>query len=197
MTIHCGVRDGDGISPYYKAFLTQEIPNLGLVTVVGYISGDTSIELAQLWSSPFEGDTAGNAGGLDKASSLAQTQSGMTSKTLANGKLVWDGAEALEIPLTLQFVAHADAKIEVNDPIKYLMQMSSPELKDITPLGRIPQKVTLDLGRRLIANVFIKNVSYNESAAKTKQGYFTHNEIVLQLSLDGAVNASKIPSIFK
>ena len=197
MAISCGVRDGDGISPFYKAFLTQDIPGVGMVTVVGYISGDTSIELSQLWTSPFEGDTAGNAGGMDKASALAQTQSGLTSKTLANGKLVWDGAEALEIPLTLLFIAHANAKVEVNDPIGFLMQMSSPELNDVTPLGRIPQKVTLDLGRRLKANVFIKNFSYNESAAKTDGGYFTHNEITLQVSLDGAVNASHIPNIFK
>lgn len=197
MTIYCGVRDGDGISPYYKATLSQEVPGRGMVTVTGYLSGESNIELSQLWDSPFEGDTAGNAGGLDKASSVGQTQTGMTTKTLWNSKLVWNGAEALAFTLPLQFIAYADAKTEVNDPIQYLLQMSSPELKDISPMGAIPLKVKLNLGRRIVADVFIKNVNYDESAPKTKDGYFTHNEITLSLTLDGSINASQVPNIFK
>jgi hypothetical protein len=192
MTIYCGVRDGDGVSPYYKAWLTQNG-----ITVAGYMTGETAITLAQLWNSPFEGDTAGNAGGMEKVSALAQTASGTTSKTLFNSKMVWEGSEALTVSTPLQFIAYSNAKTEVNDPIQYLLQMSSPELYDKSPLGAIPQKVTLDLGRRLVTNVYISNVTYNENAPKTKDGYFTHNEITLDVTLDGTVNASKVPNLFR
>lgn len=197
MGLYCGVRDGDGVSPYYKAWLTQNIAGVGPVTVVGYISGETTIELQQLWNSPFEGDSAGNASGMEKGSALIQTQTGTTSKTLWNSKQVWEGAEAPSFSIPLQFVAYSDAKAEVNDPLTYLMQMASPELNDKTPLGTIPQKVTLDMGRRIKAEVYIRSVSYSENAPKTPQGYFTHNEITLEVTLDGSVNASKIPNIFR
>jgi len=196
MTIHCGVREGDGVSKFYKVHISQEMPNIGTVIVAAYLTGEASIELAQLWNSPFEGDTAGNSGSLSKGAAILQTQTDMTSKTMWNSKLVWEGAQALEFSLPLQFIAYSDAKKEVNDPIQFLMQMSSPELNDITPTGAIPQLVKLNVGRRLMADVYIKNVSYNENAPKTKDGYFTHNEITLQLTLDGSVNASEIPNIF-
>jgi hypothetical protein len=197
MTIFCGVRAGDGVSEFYKAYLTQEIAGVGKVVVAGYISGDTTIELNQLWTSPFEGDTAGNTDKTRKASALLQTKYGRTSKTLWNSKMVWDGAEAPSFSLTLRFAAYADAKIEVDDPITYLMQMASPELKDKTPMGKIPLKVDIDIGRRVRADIYIKSVSYNEDAPKTKDNHFTHNEITLQVTLDGSVNASKIPEIFR
>lgn len=196
MTILCGVQEGDGVSEFYKVHISQEIPNVGYVVIAAYLTGEASIELAQLWNSPFEGDTAGNAGSLSKGSAILQAGTGVTSKTLWNSKLVWEGAQALEFTLPLQFIAYSDAKRQVNDPITYLMQMSSPELNDIKPIGAVPQLVSLNVGRRLIADVYIKNVSYNESAPKTKDGYFTHNEITLQLTLDGSVNASQIPNIF-
>lgn len=197
MTVCCGVSDSDGISQFYKATISQEIAGIGMVTVTGYLSNETTIELSQLWNSPFEGDTAGNAGGFDKASSVGQTQTQMTTKTLWNSKMVWEGAEAITFTLPLGFIAYSDAKIEVNDPIQYLLQMSSPELKDMAPTGAIPLKVKLNVGRRIVADVYIKNVSYNESAPKTKDGYFTENEITLTLSLDGSINASQIKNHFK
>lgn len=197
MAIYCGAQDNDGISHYYKATLTQEIPNVGSVSVVGYISGQTSIELGQLWSSPFDGDTAGNAHGVQKAAQMGQTGTGTTTKALWNSKLVWDGAEAMAFNLPLQFIAFSDAKLEVNDPIQYLLQMSSPELNNTMPMGSIPLPARLNMGRRIITHVFVKNVSYDESAPKTTDGYFTHNELNLSLSLDGAINASQIPEIFK
>ncbi|MGR6841681.1 hypothetical protein ACU5DF_23405 [Aliivibrio wodanis] len=196
MTIYCGVRAGDGISEFYKATLMQNIKGIGPVTVVGYMSGETSIEMNQLWESPFEGDTAGNAGGKEKVAQVGQTLVGMTTKTSWNSKMVWGGAEALTFNIKLQFIAYSDAKIEVNDAIKYLMMMSSPST-GLTPLQAVPGAVKLNLGRRILTDVYIKSVSYNEAAPKTEDGFFTHNEIVLELSVDGALNASEVAVVFK
>ena len=197
MTIYCGVRAGDGISEFYKATLMQDVKEIGPVCVVGYMSVETSIAMTQLWESPFAGDTAGNAGGkYEKTAQVAQVMGGMTTKTSWNSKMVWGGAEALSFNLTLQFIAYADAKIEVNDAIKYLMMMSSPSV-GLTPLQAVPGIVKLNLGRRILTDVYIKSVSYNESAPKTPDGFFTHNEIVLELSLDGALNARDVSNVFK
>lgn len=196
MAITCGVSDKDGISPFYKASITQDIPNVGSVTVTGYITGETQIQLSQMWGEPFSEDTAGKALG-EKSSALAQSMSGYTTKTLFNSKLVWNGGEPLEFNLELGFVAIDDAKREVNDPIMYLKQMSSAELNDLTPFGRVPQEVQLNVGRRIVTNALIRKVSYDESTPKTKDGYFVSNTISIELSLDGVINASQIPSIFK
>ena len=196
MTIYCGVSDSDGISPFYKASITQEVPGVGNVTVTGYITGETQIQLSQDWGSPFSEDTAGNVVG-EKSSSLGQSMTGVTTKTLLNSKLVWNGSEPLMFDLELSFIAIDDAKREVNDPIMYLKQMSSPELNDLSPLGQVPQEVQLNIGRRLLTKALIKEVSYAESAPKTKDGYFVSNKINVTLSLDGVVNASQIPNIFK
>lgn len=196
MAITCGVSDKDGISPFYKASITQDIPNVGSVTVTGYITGETQIQLSQMWGEPFSDDTAGKAVG-EKSSAVGQSMSGYTTKTLLNSKLVWNGAEALTFNLELGFVAIDDAKREVNDPIMYLKQMSSAELNDLAPFGRVPQEVQLNVGRRIVTNALIKEVSYNESTPKTKDGYFVSNTINITLSLDGVINASQIPSIFK
>lgn len=193
--MRCGVSDDDGISPFYKAFLTQDIPGVGNVTVVGYADEECVVELQQVWQSPFEGDTVGSAGVADKAFSIGQTQSGVTSKTIYNSRLTWEGANPLEFALVLHLTAYKDAKREVDDPIRYLSMMSSPELKG-TPLGQIPQLVMLDIGRKLKASVFIKSVSYNFAAPKTKNGNFLFNTVTVNCSTDGAVNKSQIPKIF-
>lgn len=196
MAIYCGVSDSDGISDFYKASIMQEIPGVGNVTVTGYITGETQIQLSQDWGSPFSEDTAGNAVG-GKVSAIAQHELTLTTKTLLNSKLVWNGSDPLTFDLELSFIAIDDAKREVNDPIMYLMQMSSPELNDRMPIGQVPQLVKLNIGRRLIVDAFIKDLSYAESAPKTKEGYFVSNKINVTLSLDGVINASQIPDKFK
>lgn len=197
MPVICGVRDGDGVSDFYKARLSQDIAGVGHVTVVGYVSDETTVELSQLWNSPFQDDTAGNAGGFSKAAGLAQTEFGKTTTTLLNSKLVWEGAEALEFSLPLHFAAYADAQKEVDDPIKYFMMMASPELENIKPIGQRPLLVTLDLGRKIKTDVYIRSVQYDTNAPRTKTGCFAHNSVTLQCVLDGAINASKIPDYFK
>lgn len=197
--IFCGARDGDGISDFYKAFIKQEkVAGAGSVVITAYVgSEDMQISLNQIWDSPFEGDTVGAMDKVSKGAALGQAATGTTSKTVFNSKLVWQGADALEFSLPLQFIAYADAKKEVHDPVRYLMQMSSPELNDELPFGSVPQKVVLDIGRRLITPVYITNVSYSEEAPKTVDGYMTHCKVTITCKLDGSINASAVPELFK
>jgi hypothetical protein len=194
--MHYGVSDNDGISPYYKAFVSQDIPGVGFVTVVGYIDEECTVELQQLWQSPFEGDTVGASSGLAKVGDVTQAATGATSKSLMNSRLVWEGANPLEFQLVVHFTAYSDAKREVDDPIRYLSMMSSPELEENLPTGQVPQLAMLDLGRKLKAQVYIKTVSYNFAAPKTKSGHWLNNTVTLNCSTDGAVNRSRIPQIF-
>lgn len=185
------------ISPFYKCWVQQEG-----VTVCGYISRESQISLEQLWNSPFANDSAGNAGG-GKVGAVIQSQTGLTSVSSWNSKMIWDGAEALTFPLILQFMAYSDAKVEVDDPIKYLMKFSSPELNDISPMGARPLPVALNIGRKIKvpaldsdAGVFIKHVEYDQNAPKTKGGYFATNEITLTMCTGRALNRSDIDLIF-
>lgn len=195
MAIICGVREGDGVSDYYKAFLTQRI-NGQDVTIVGYVSEETRITMTQLWSSPFEGETAGNQSGVQVASGLAQNATDKTSVSLLNSKLIWEGAEPLTFNLIMVFSAYADAKKEVDDPISLLLQMSSPELEEELPMGQRPSSVILDLGRKLKTPVVIRSVSYDTNAPKTKNGHFAYNRVEIECSINGAINASQIPNVF-
>lgn len=190
----CGMHLQKNISPFYKAWVVQ-----GDITVCGFVSRESRIVLAQLWNSPFEGDSAGNG---SKVAALGQDQSGLTSVTKWNSKIIWDGAQALEFPLILQFLARSNAKLEVDDPVKHLMRFSSPELNDMTPFGQRPLPVSLDIGRKIkisatsSGGAFIKNVEFDYNAVKTKDGYFLHNEVTLTCSTDGSINRSEISNIF-
>lgn len=191
MAKYFGVRDSDGISYFYKAVLTQADKS-----VVGYIS-ECTLESSQIWTSPFEGDTAGNAGGAEKLSGIGQTQSQMTTKTLWNSSLVWEGAETLEFQLTLEFIAYADAVNEVDLAVQTLLQFSAPELKDMSPTGQIPQEVILNLGRRVCSPILIRSVSYDENVPRDPSGSMTHATVTLTCILRNVLNASNVANVFK
>lgn len=194
--IICGVRDGDGVSDFYKARFTMDIPGVGGVTVVGYITEECAVEFSQSWTSPFESDTVGSSNGLAKTGDVAQSATGVTSKSLLNSRLVWEGSDPFNFPLRLVFDSFDDAKRQVDDPIRYLSMMQAPELNDELPGGQIPKLAMLDLGRRIKAEVYIKKVSYNAAAPKTKGGHMLYNEVTIECSTNGAVNRSAIPQIF-
>lgn len=189
MAKYFGVSDGDGISPFLKAFLTQEGK-----TVSAYLT-DCSLALNQAWTEPFAEDTAGNAVG--KTAGLVQTVSGLTATSAWNSELVWHGAENMQFQLVLDFVAYANAEIEVDLAIKALLGFASPQLNDITPLGRVPLPVMMNLGRKIIAPIQIQSVSYDETAAKTKDGFFVSNTVELTCVLKSVLNSSEIGNVFK
>lgn len=189
MSKYFGVRDGDGVSPFYKAYLTQEGK-----TVTGYLTS-CSIDLNQAWTGPFAEDTAGNT--AQKAAGVLQSMSGLTATALWNSELIWQGAENIPFQLVLDFVAYANAEIEVDLAIKALLEFASPQLNDVSPLGAIPQSVMMNLGRKIIAPIQIQSVSYDEAVAKTKEGFFVSNTVELTCVLKNVLNSSEIGNVFK
>lgn len=189
-----GASPTDGISEYLKCHITSQ--RLG-ITVVGYIGEGSSAQLTNNWSSPFESDNVGSAQGLQTTGNVMQTQTGVTSISKLNSKMVWNGIQTPTFQLSLYFQAITDAKREVQDAIMHLQQMASPELNELMPFGRVPQPCVMDIGRRIkIQDVVIQDIGYELDAPRTKDGYFTHNIVTLQCCSEYMYNAFEIPEIF-
>lgn len=193
----CGAIMADGISPLMKAYIKSSED-----MVIGYIGEGSSAELTSLWQSPFEDKAMGSVlGAISEATSaltgVAQVISGRTTKSRLNSTLVWEGQQPPEFTLVLDFLAMSNAKTEVNDAITTLLKMASPELNDVALFGRIPEAVTINIGRNvMLTNVVIKSVSYQLDAPRTSEGYFTHNTVTLQCSGNTSINRSNISSVF-
>jgi hypothetical protein len=193
----CGAVMPDGISPLMKVYIRSQAH-----MVVGYIGDGSSGQLASSWQSPFESQSLGGLlGGISSAASslgdVAQIVTGKTSKTVFNSTLVWEGQQPPEFNLVLDFMATINAQIEVNAAISALLEIASPELNDFTPMGRIPEAVTLNIGRNVqLSGVIIKDVSYQLDAPRTPEGYFTHNTVTLQCSGNTSLNRSNISTVF-
>ncbi|MCV6023250.1 hypothetical protein OFO93_42785, partial [Escherichia coli] len=74
---------------------------------------------SSMWQSPFENQSVGGLlGGISAAAgSLAdtlQTATGVTTKTLFNSMLVWEGQQPPEFNLVIDFMATTNAQLEVN-----------------------------------------------------------------------------------
>jgi hypothetical protein len=200
MAVICGVPNDDGISTFLKCEIQQEIGGQ-LVTVVGYMTEDCQLALRSMWESPFEGDTVGNAGVIDKGASLVQAKSENTSKVQDNSQQIWEGIEPPEVSVTLKFMAYTDPVNEVDLPIRYLMQMASPELLETLPIssdgaGRVPSAAYFNLGRRFISPMRISEVSYNVNAPRTKDGSFAYNTVTITAAPKRMINKSQIPNYF-
>ncbi|HHN6986162.1 TPA: hypothetical protein ACRPDD_004114 [Escherichia coli] len=197
IAVICGAIMADGISPLMKAYIKSSED-----MVVGYIGEGSSAELTSLWQSPFEDKAMGSVlGAISEATSaltgVAQVISGRTTKSRLNSTLVWEGQQPPEFTLVLDFLAMSNAKTEVNDAITTLLKMASPELNDVALFGRIPEAVTINIGRNvMLTNVVIKSVSYQLDAPRTSEGYFTHNTVTLQCSGNTSINRSNISSVF-
>ncbi len=193
-----GVSTKDGISGYLKVYITQ-----GDTTVVGYIGEGASKTLSSNWTSPFESDTLGSAGGGSKAAGIAQSlQSGegegkLTTVSQHNSVMVWEGTSPPTLNLPVYFQAYADAKLEVEDAIRALERFASPELNAYMPLGRSPQLVVIDVGRRFkILNALLTEVTSELDAPRTSEGYMIRNAVNLSVTPDRMVNASELQSMY-
>ncbi|EOJ8400738.1 MULTISPECIES: hypothetical protein [Escherichia] len=190
IAVVCGAIAADGISPLMKAYIKSSED-----MVVGYIGEGSSAELMSVWQPSLENVAIGGIFG--KLADTAQLITGHTTKSRLNATLVWEGQQPPEFTLVLDFLAMSNAKTEVNDAITTLLKMASPELNDITPFGRVPEAVTINIGRNvMLTNVVIKSVSYQLDAPRTPEGYFTHNTVTLLCSGNTSLNRSNISSVF-
>ena len=212
MASNCGVPSDDGVSPFLKCKITQNIGG-NSVSVTGYLTESCDLELRSLWESPFGQDSLGDVSKVAKTANIGQSLSENTSKTQWNSQQTWEGTEPPEITIQLKFIAYTDALEEVNKPIMCLMQMASPELlaklpvdvdvntenltKSEVSMGRIPQVAAFDIGRRTILPMRISSVSYDMNAPKTPQGYFAYNTVTITAAPKQMFNRSDIPNIFR
>ncbi|MGI1438733.1 hypothetical protein ACIAHJ_22435 [Escherichia coli] len=76
--------------------------------------------------------------------------------------------------------------------------MISQELKAANVGGRIPERVTLNIGRRInITDVAIQDLSFDLDSPRDSNGYFLKNTVNLQLTGSSIYNSSDIVRAFQ
>lgn len=221
-----GCGDNDGISPYLKVAVTTVDGSLQVMGYIGdganwsmtsswespfendslgSVAGSTLANAAQSfdWGAAVQqfGGWLGDMTGLDYLKNemgvegLANMQ-GMTSISTLNSMMVWQGGRPPTISMPIHFIARQDAATEVQGALMALNQMISPELKAMTPGGRRPQSVIVNIGRMVaLTDCVIQSMNMELDAPRTSDGYFTHNTVTLEISGSTLLNASDIPQI--
>jgi hypothetical protein len=163
------------VSDHLKAFIEG-----GADMVVGLIGDGTSMEVVANWNSPFEGDSLGSL--FAKPAGVIQAGTGMTSLTALASHQVWEGNQPYLFNLVLKFYALADAYAEVEAPIVALEKMMAPDISRITPGGRIPEPVTVNIGRRTIfLDCVLKSMSVPLDKERDQAGNLIRCEVNLQI----------------
>lgn len=163
--------------------------------VVGIIGEGSTRELTSLWEAPFQNDTPGSM--FSKAGGIAQMAVGRTSMTTLNSTQVWGGTTPLNFTLTVEFYAVNNAYNEVQAAVIELEKAASPELNNVTPFGRVPEQISINVGRQIIyPECIITSVSKNLDGPIGRDGYPLTGEVQLQIQAIGTVNKSDIPSTF-
>ncbi|MFH1984779.1 MAG: hypothetical protein ABIL58_23305 [Pseudomonadota bacterium] len=174
------------VSPYLKAWIRQ-----GSVCVCGVIGEGTSKEIQVNWNSPFEEDSIG--GKFQKVGGLVQAFTDVTSKGKLASQQVWEGNRPHVFNLTLRFYALSDARAEVMLPLMELEKMLSPEVYEMRPGGRIPQTVSINVGRTALYNeCVIQGMTVPLDGPRTKDGYLVKAETTLQVETLTMLNQSEI-----
>lgn len=193
-----GMTREDGFSSSLKVYIESEIKGYGTVTVVGYIGEGASMSLSSRWTPPFSNDSLGDTSYLEKVGDVAQATTGVTSKSVFNSILNWEGVEPPAINLPIYFKAFRNPKAEVEDAIMFLQMMESPELNENTIAGRVPQAVDVKIGSRLqLLECVLLEVTDELDSPRTNGGYRTENTVQVQIQRKKILNQSEIPTIYK
>lgn len=193
-----GMTREDGFSSSLKVYIESEIKGYGTVTVVGYIGEGASMSLSSRWTPPFSNDSLGDTSYLEKVGDVAQATTGVTSKSVFNSILNWEGIEPPAINLPIHFKAFRNPKAEVEDAIMFLQMMESPELNENTIAGRVPQAVDVKIGSRLqLLECVLLEVTDELDSPRTSDGYRTENTVQVQIQRKKILNQSEIPTIYK
>lgn len=180
------------VSEYLKAWIKA-----GDIWVVGLIGPGTSRQLQSNWTSPFEQSAVGSM--FDKIGAVIQSQTlipGMSERTSIssfNSTQIWDGNRPHSFNLVLSFYALADPLKEVEMACSELEKMASPDLNSYLPGGRIPNTVTLNIGRRrVIPDCVIESISTPLDKEVGKDGYLLRTEVNLTICTKTTLSKDKI-----
>lgn len=202
----CGVDTLEkyGISPHLCCWIKQ-----GDNMVVGLIGQGTSRSLTAKWDAPLEQTNAGSDGTVEKAAGAAQALSGNTSITTFSTTQIWGGNSPLKFNLVLDFFALDNAAEQVMKPIQWLEQFASPDVKGVSPfdisslvssksaLGRIPNRVTINIGRKMIIpECVIESVSTPIDKERDKSGNLIRAQVTLDIQTLTMLNRDSFDKIY-
>jgi len=179
--------------------------------VVGVIAQGTSMSLTADWSQPLADTNLSSQEGLEKASGVAQIQSGATSVTTYSTTQVWNGTKPLTFNLTLDFFAIDDAVQQVMKPLMWLQKFISPNVKGVVPFditaigtagsnstGRIPERVSIDIGRKIIVPVcVIESVSIPIDKERDSKGNLIRAQVTVGCQTLAMLNNNHFDGIYK
>lgn len=188
----CGVNPFEkyGISPHLCCWIAQ-----GERMVVGIIGQGSIRSLTARWDSPLEQTNAGSDGTIEKASGALQAMSGNTSITTFSTTQIWGGNTPLKFNLILDFFALDDALTQVMQPLQWLEEFASPDVKGVSPfnindalasgkssVGRIPGRVSLNIGRKMIIpECVIESLSMPFDKERDKKGNLIRAQVTLDM----------------
>ena len=166
------------------------------VAVVGAIGEGSSMSLTANWVSPFESDSMGDSSGMVKAAGQAST--GLTAKSILASTQVWQGNQPINLPLTISFYTLYDAAKEVMEPIKTLYGLASPDTAKLKPVGRIPDEVTINVGRKIIMEgCIVASVESPLDGPRDKGGNLMVADVTLQIETKTMLSRSMVSGAFK
>lgn len=205
-----------GVNPNLIAKITA--PKIGTVEALVL---DSNLSQESTWSTPFENSSPENRlpsllGSLQSgvASETAKTlgwqnlsetlekAGGRSSFTKINSTQIYVSSQSAQIQMTLLFSAWSDARLEVEQPLGLLHQMSTPvELSDKTTVQNIlsdtsegggidlhtflpsliPPKLTLKYGGRTYKDLILQSFSRPLSGNMDKYGNLMQAEVQITL----------------
>lgn len=129
-----------------------------------------------------------------------------TTQTLLNSTQVWGGNQPLSITLNLLLYTLNDSIPEVENALTLLKEFASPEVNAISPvgnlvggeasLGRIPDKVMLNVGRNFIyPKCVIGDISEPFDVVKDSKGNRLQASISVTLETESMINKSQVSSL--
>jgi hypothetical protein len=174
------------VSPYLKTWISD-----GSTVVCGVTGEGTSKDIQANWDSPFEGEDVGSK--FEKTGGVAQALSNQTSKSTFSSIQIWNGNRPTQFNVVLQLYALSNPEVEVKQALIALEQMVSPQVKDVSPGGRIPNRVVINIGRRAIyPECVIESVSVPMDKEVDSQGRLIRAEVTLQVATLKMLNRSDI-----
>jgi hypothetical protein len=179
----CGVLD-KSISNALKIYIKQDKK-----MVCGIIGPGTSRTLAAKWDSPMEQTNVGDQGTVSMAANGLQAITAKTSITSFSSTQIWQGNMPLKFSLNLIFIALSNAVTEVMQPLKWLEEFASPDVNNVTPGGRIPGTVIINIGRQIIVpNCVIENISTPLDKERDRNGNLIRAEVQLDIQTKVMLN---------
>lgn len=194
---------GDGAAATLSAEWTSPFQGINFGSIAGAMGEAATGALTEA-GNKMGGVLGGVLGGvaglgnklIEMAPDLASA-AGFSMAATINSAMVWQGQQPPQFSMPIYFLAHSNPFLEVQQPIRVLQQMASPELNAVTPGGRVPNKVTLDIGRRIkITDAIIQEVTYELDAPRNADGYFIQNNVTLQMCGQTSYNRSDFDNVF-